>query len=69
MKAAALILAALLVLSGDHVTVRLGGQPLSVPVPVLVLVLELAACAVLGWLITRAARSWRRPCRCGWRSA
>lgn len=58
MKAAALALAALLVLAGDRVTVRLSGHPVAVPVPVLILAVELAACAALGWLIIRTARAW-----------
>lgn len=58
MKAAALALAALVVLSGDHVTVRLSGYPVAVPVPVLILAAELAVAAVLCWLIIRTARAW-----------
>jgi len=57
-KAAAVTLAALLLLSGIHVTVPLAGYPVAVPLPVLALAAELAACAVLGWLIARAA-GWR----------
>ena len=47
MKAAALALAALLMLAGDHVTVRLSGYPVAIPVPALILAAELAAAAVL----------------------
>ena len=66
MKAAALALATLVMLAGDHVTVRLAGYPVAVPGPVLILAAELTACAVLCWLIIRKARSWpyryaRRP--------
>lgn len=67
MKAAAIVFAALLVLAGDHVTVRLSGYAVAVPVPALVLAAELAAAAVLVWLIIRAARSW--PYRYGRRFA
>lgn len=58
MKAAALVLAALVMLSGDHVTIRLSGYAVAVPVPVLMLTAELAVAAVLCWVIIRAARSW-----------
>ena len=58
MKAAVLALAALVMLAGDHVTVRLSGYPVTVPVPVLILAAELAGVAVLCWLIVRKARSW-----------
>ena len=57
-KAAALALAALVMLAGDHVTVRLSGYPVTIPVPVLILAAELAAIVVLCWLIVRKARSW-----------
>jgi hypothetical protein len=63
MKAAVLVLAALVMLAGDHVTVRLSGCPVTVPVPVLILAAELTAAAVLCWLIGRRIRShppiWR----------
>ena len=56
MKAATVVLAALLLLSGAHVRLWLTpGVPVAVPLPVLALAAELAACAVLGWLIARAA--------------
>lgn len=58
MKAAAVALAALLVLAGDRVTVRLSGHAVAVPVPALILAAELAAAAVLVWLIIRTARAW-----------
>lgn len=65
MKAAAAVLAALLLLSGIHVTVPLAGYPVAVPLPVLALLAELAACAALSWLIARAAgcRPWPYPRR------
>jgi hypothetical protein len=67
-KAAALVLAVLLVLSGAHVPLRLAGYPVSVPVPVVALAAELAACAVLGWLISRAARGCPIPSPLFWRT-
>jgi hypothetical protein len=57
-KAAALALAALVMLAGDHVTVRLSGYPVTVPVPVLILAAELAAAVVLVWLLVRKFRAW-----------
>lgn len=65
MKAAAAVLALILLLSGIHVTVPLGAWPVTVPLPVLVLAAELGACTVLGWLIARAAgyRPWPYPRR------
>jgi hypothetical protein len=53
-KGAALVLAVLLMLSGDHVTLHTVGGAVSVPVPVLVLIAELGACVMLGRLIWRA---------------
>lgn len=58
MKAAVLALAALVMLAGDHVTVRLSGYPVTIPVPVLMLAAELAVAAVLCLVIVRKARSW-----------
>ena len=55
MKAAVVVLAVLLLLSGIHVTVPVGAWPVTVPLPVLVLLAELAVCAGFGWLIARAA--------------
>lgn len=55
MKPAALLLAAILLLSGIHVTVPVGAWPVTMPLPVLVLVAELGVCSALGWLIARAA--------------
>ena len=65
MKAAAVVLALILLLSGIHVTVPLGAWPVAVPLPVLALAAELAVCAVLGLLIARAAgcRPWPYPRR------
>jgi hypothetical protein len=61
MKAAAVVLAVLLLLSGWHVRLQLApGVPVAVPLPVLALLAELAVCAVLGWLIARVA-GWRPP--------
>jgi hypothetical protein len=57
-KAAALAIAALVMLAGDHVTVRLPGYPVAVPVPVLMLAAELAAAVVLVWLLIRKFRAW-----------
>jgi hypothetical protein len=57
-KAAAAVVALILLLSGIHVTVPLGAWPVTVPLPVLALLAELGACAALGWLIARAA-GWR----------
>ena len=69
MKATAIIVALLLMLSGDHVTMRFAGNPVTVPVPVLVLAAELAVCAVLCWLIRRAVRaSYPHPYR-QWRTS
>jgi hypothetical protein len=53
--AAAAVFALVLLLSGIHVTVPVGAWPVTVPLPVLALLAELFACAVLGWLIARAA--------------
>lgn len=60
MRAAGAVLALILLLSGIHVTVPVGAWPVTVPLPVLVLAAELGVCAVLGWLIARAAgyRPW-----------
>ena len=55
MKAAAVVLALILLLSGIHVTVPVGAWPVTLPLPVLALLAELGVCAVLGWLIARAA--------------
>ena len=66
MKAVAVVLAALLLLSGAHVRLQLAaGVPVAVPLPVLALAAELAACAILGALIARAAgcRPWPYPRR------
>jgi hypothetical protein len=59
-KAAAVVLALILLMSGIHVTVPVGAWPVTVPLPVLALLAELGACAALGWLIARAAgyRPW-----------
>jgi hypothetical protein len=57
-KAAALALAALVVLAGDHVTVRLSGYPVAIPVPALILAAELAVAAVLVWVLIRKFRAW-----------
>jgi hypothetical protein len=54
-KALAVVLAALLLLAGIHVTVPIGAWPVTVPLPALALLAELGACAALGWLIARAA--------------
>jgi hypothetical protein len=64
-KAAAVVLALILLMSGIHVTVPVGGYPVAVPLPVLVLLAELGVCALLGWLIARAAgyRPWPYPGR------
>lgn len=61
MKAAAVALAALLVLAPIHVTVPFGAWPVTMPLPVLALLAELAAVAALGWLIARSARWRTRP--------
>ena len=58
MKAAAVALAVVLLLSGLHVTVPVGAWPVTMPLPVLALLAELGVCAALGWLIARAA-GWR----------
>lgn len=65
MRAAAVALAALLLLSGWHVTVPVGAWPLTVPLPVLALAAEIGVCAALGLLIARAAgyRPWPYPRR------
>ena len=65
MKAAAAALALILLLSGIHVRLPIGAWPVTVPLPVLVLLAELAACAALGFLIARAAgyRPWPCPRR------
>ena len=55
MKALAVALAALLMLAGIHVTVPVGAWPVTMPLPALALVAEVAVCAALGWLIARAA--------------
>jgi hypothetical protein len=61
MKAAAVVLVLVLLLSGIHITVPVGAWPVTVPLPVLVLLAELGVCAALGWLIAGAA-GWRtRP--------
>jgi hypothetical protein len=70
-KAILAILAALVAFSGARVTIRLAGTcAVAVPVPVLFLAAELAAAAVLAWVITRTWRglpllpsfdSWRYP--------
>jgi hypothetical protein len=52
-KAAAIVLVALLMLSGQHVTIWLAGGRFSVPVPVLAAVVICAALAGLTWLIVR----------------
>jgi hypothetical protein len=57
-KAAAIVLAALVMLAGDHVTLRLSGYPVTVPVPALILAAELAIAAVLVWLLIRKFRAW-----------
>lgn len=65
-KSAAVVLAVLLVTMHLHVGFPLIARyGLAVPVPVLVLLAELDACAVLGWLIARAAgwRTWSSPRR------
>jgi hypothetical protein len=54
-KAAAAMLAVILLLSGIHITVPVGGYPVAVPLPVLALLAELAVCGVLGCLIARVA--------------
>ena len=58
MKAAVVALAALVMLAGDHVTVRLSGYPVAIPVPVLMLAAELAVAAVLVCLLIRKFRAW-----------
>lgn len=58
MKALAGAAAVLLLLSGIHITVPVGAWPVTMPLPVLVLLAELGACGGLGWLIARAA-GWR----------
>jgi hypothetical protein len=65
LKAAAVVLALILLLSGIHVTVPVGAWPVTMPLPVLVLLAELGVCAALGWLIARAAgfRSHPHPRR------
>jgi hypothetical protein len=62
MKALAVVVAVLLLLSGAHVRMWFAGYLVAVPLPVFVLAAELAVCALLGWLIARAAgyRPW--PC-------
>jgi hypothetical protein len=60
-KAAAIVLATLAMLSSWHVTFLLAGQPVAVPLPVLALAAELAVCALLGWLIVRAAAFRSHP--------
>jgi len=64
-RAAAAVLAAVLLLSGWHIIVPLAGYPVAVPLPALALVAELAVCGLLGWLIARAggARPWLPPRR------
>ena len=61
MKATVALLALILLLSGIHVTVPLGGWPVTMPLPVLALFAELGACAVLGWLIARVAAFRSHP--------
>jgi hypothetical protein len=48
-------LALIVMLSGVHVTLPVGAWPVTVPLPALALAAELGVCAVLGWLIARAA--------------
>jgi hypothetical protein len=63
-KAAAVVLAVLVLLSGWHVTVPLAaGYAVAVPLPVLVLAAGLGACAVPGWLIAQTAgwHPWPSP--------
>ncbi len=69
MKAIAIIAAALLMLSGAHLTLRLAGQPVAVPLPVLALAAEMAAAVVLCGLIRRAARDFPIPSPLPWRTA
>ena len=59
MKAALVVLAFLLAARGVHVTLWCAGGWRSVPLPVLALVAELAACAVPGWLIARRVSRFR----------
>lgn len=61
MKAAVVVLAILLLLSGVHVRLWLAGYLVAVPVPVLVLIAELATVVVLGWLIARAWHGFPFP--------
>jgi hypothetical protein len=60
-KAAALVVAALVMLARDHVTVRLSGYPVTVPLPALIVAAELATAVVLVWLIVRKARACPDP--------
>jgi hypothetical protein len=60
-KAAAAVLALILLLSGIHVTVPVGTWPVTMPLPVLALLAELGVCAALGWLIARTAGYRPRP--------
>jgi len=53
-KAAVVVLAVVLLLSGIRVTVPVGAWPITVPLPALVLFAELGVCGALGWLIVRA---------------
>jgi hypothetical protein len=55
------IIGAVLALSGMHVSMRLAGQPVAVPVPVLIIAAELAAIGALCWLISRAVRGCPFP--------
>jgi hypothetical protein len=65
------IIGAVLALSGMHVSMRLAGQPVAVPVPVPVLIIaaELAAIGALCWLISRAVRGCPFPSLLPWRTA
>ena len=69
MKAAAIVLASLLMLSGVHVTVPLAGCPVAVPVPLLVLAAELAVIGLLGWVISRSLRGLPLPSLLPWRTS
>ena len=63
------IIGAVLALSGMHVSMRLAGQPVAVPLPVLIIAAELAAIGVLCWLISRAVRGCPLPSLLPWRTA
>lgn len=66
---ALLVIGAVLAASGMHVTLRLAGYPVAVPVPVLILAAELVILGVLCLLIRRAVRAFPLPPLLPWRTA